>query len=130
MKDNKKRKWKKITDEGVLILLKSGKYRVDTNTGTVYNRKGRPLKPFSHISSKSKHLFIYLFYNGDSRRGISLGKLVWMAATESTVPEGWEVHHEDGDPTNNKFSNLFCLHPLDHRKVHHWTPSPEEEIPF
>jgi len=62
-----------------------------------------------------------------------------MAGADCTIPEGWEVHHEDEDKTNNSFVNLFCLHPEDHKKVHgkwnKWSESDaefagEDDIPF
>lgn len=37
------------------------------------------------------------------------------------IPEGWHVHHRDGDPLNNDPSNLVCVSPKDHI-AEHWTP--------
>lgn len=34
------------------------------------------------------------------------------------IPEGWHVHHEDGDPLNNDPGNLVALSPADHAQRH------------
>jgi len=34
------------------------------------------------------------------------------------IPEGYEVHHKDFDPSNNDSTNLVALKPEDHRKLH------------
>ena len=62
------------------------------------------------------------------RRSCNLSQLVWMQATGSPIPKGYEVHHIDEDPKNNDFDNLLCIHSLDHMKIHR--ESPEKAIPF
>ena len=77
--------------------------------------------------------FVYLFNNGDQRRGIAVHKLVWMAGADTTVPDGWEVHHEDEDHKNNVWGNLFCIHRRDHSKIHDWRrleKESDDDIPF
>ena len=69
--------------------------------------------------------------NGDARVdlcGVSGGQqikisahvshLVWMNRTEQIIPDGWEIHHLDGNCENNLFENLVCVHPQDHLKLH------------
>ena len=34
------------------------------------------------------------------------------------VPEGFHVHHIDGDPSHNDLSNLIAVSPEDHRRLH------------
>lgn len=34
------------------------------------------------------------------------------------IPDGWHVHHKDGDPGNNEIDNLDCLSPRKHSKEH------------
>lgn len=34
------------------------------------------------------------------------------------IPEGKHIHHKDGDPLNNKISNLECLTASEHLKAH------------
>jgi hypothetical protein len=36
----------------------------------------------------------------------------------STIPEGFVIHHIDGDKDNNRKNNLILLHKKDHYRVH------------
>ena len=42
---------------------------------------------------------------------------VWEFYSGQTVPEGYEIHHKDGNPFNNDYSNLECMSRTDHRKA-------------
>jgi hypothetical protein len=35
-----------------------------------------------------------------------------------TVPEGWQIHHIDGDHANNAIDNLTLLTNSDHQRLH------------
>ena len=41
------------------------------------------------------------------------------------IPDGWDVHHVDGNPSNNAIGNLECLPKKEHGKVH----SPRLPVP-
>jgi len=118
-------KWKRLSDKELLKLLQCGKYSTCPIEGKVFNHRGKELKPFK--GRKGEHLFVVLFFNGNYRRGISLGRLIWMDATNSIIPKNWQVHHRDEDPANNAFDNLLCLHPIDHQKLHN---SNCDDVPF
>jgi hypothetical protein len=34
------------------------------------------------------------------------------------IPDGYHIHHIDGNPLNNDISNLQCLSPEDHKNIH------------
>lgn len=53
------------------------------------------------------HRFVWEYYNGD-------------------IPEGYDVHHIDGNRSNNDISNLQLLKSEDHKKLHGETLSDEE----
>jgi len=38
--------------------------------------------------------------------------------TESKIPDGFEIHHKDENPSNNSFDNLELLEKINHRKIH------------
>lgn len=112
-----------ITDQEVLALFASRKYIVDTTTGVVADRRGVPL----HVTYggrengrafKKQYHYVRLYYENYKRRALPVAQIVWMVATNSTPPEGFEFHHRDENPSNNAFSNILCLHPLDHDKFH------------
>ena len=43
--------------------------------------------------------------------------LVWEDHN-GTIPEGYEIHHIDGNPVNNHILNLDCLRREDHLRMH------------
>lgn len=45
--------------------------------------------------------------------------VVWaLGQGVDRVPEGYTIHHIDGNPGNNEFSNLVCMTPSAHTKLH------------
>ena len=44
-------------------------------------------------------------------------RLVWWEA-HGPIPEGYIVHHVDGDELNNALENLMCVTPAEHRAIH------------
>lgn len=106
--------YKLMNQKDILQTIRKGIYAVNITTGTVNNVSGKEL---SFYQAEDGHLFVRLYHNG-KRKAIAVHRLVWMCATKSTIPKDYEVHHIDGDPTNNTFENLMCVHKLDHRKFH------------
>ncbi len=65
------------------------------------------------------------------RRSCHVSQLVWMQETRQPIPSGFEIHHFDENPHNNSFSNLICVHKLDHLKFHSaGEVGLDPEIPF
>ena len=63
------------------------------------------------------------------RRSMHVSQVVWIAHTKQPIPAGFEIHHNDEDIMNNCFSNLICVHSLDHCKLHHDPAFAGEEVP-
>lgn len=42
---------------------------------------------------------------------------IW-AYFNGPIPEGYHIHHKDGDPTNNHVENLDCIPSPEHTKIH------------
>lgn len=116
------RRYGVLTIRRVLQLLRTDVYTIDPETGTVYAQDGGELATFT--TPRSDRRFVRL-YDGGRRMGIAVSRLVWMSQTGERVPAGFEIHHEDNDETNDAWSNLICLHKLDHRKKHRL-----DEVPF
>ena len=52
---------------------------------------------------------------GDCHR--MLHDIVWENANGS-IPDGYEIHHIDGDKQNNDIENLKLVTPLEHKRIH------------
>lgn len=63
------------------------------------------------------------------RRSIHVSALVWMFHTGCVVPNGFEIHHWNEDINDNSWENLYCLHSMDHAKIHN-LDTEDAEIPF
>jgi hypothetical protein len=115
---------KKVTKHEVLEWLKDGIFSIVD--GQVYSSSGRQLVQRINKRRGCQHgdPRVDLKYDG-KRRSIHVSHLVWMWGTKSVIPDKFEIHHWDEDPTNNDFSNLIAVHPIDHVKLHAC-----EEVPF
>lgn len=67
--------------------------------GRVYKRSGKSGKHFRCVVVHYIHRDVWEFHNG-------------------VIPDGYHIHHKDGDPENNDISNLECLSQSDHHKKH------------
>lgn len=52
-----------------------------------------------NVTPHGMHRYVWQFYNGP-------------------IPEGYEIHHKDGNKANNDISNLECLERCEHKRLH------------
>jgi hypothetical protein len=116
----------KVTKQEILDWLLDGAFSVAD--GQVYSRSGRQLVQRINKRKGCEHgdPRVDLCYC-NKRASINVSQLVWMWNTKSVVPDRFEIHHRNEDPTDNDFNNLLALHPIDHGKLH---AAEEEETPF
>ena len=55
--------------------------------------------------------------NEGRRHAKGLHVAIWEFYSGQKVPDGYEVHHKDGDPLHNEYSNLECVPRAHHRKI-------------
>jgi hypothetical protein len=116
----------RLSDRTILDLIRSGKYRVSSDTGEVFGRfKDKPLTPYSKPCG---HRFIRIYHAGKSKKITAVARVIWMACTGKTIPEGFEIHHLNNDNTDDSWKNLVCVHKEDHKKLHAHDKS--EPVPF
>lgn len=115
-----------VSKQTILEWLQDGVFTIED--GEVYSSLGRKLVQRINKRKRSEHgdPRVDLCYDG-KRASVHVSHLVWMWHTDSVLPDGFEVHHRDEDPTNNNWDNLLAVHPLDHAKLH---AVAEEEVPF
>lgn len=77
------------TENGDLATFDGHKFRKDKDTGYYLNSSMR----------KRLHRYVWEYYNG-------------------TVPEGYHIHHKNGDKSNNALDNLEMLSAHDHETLH------------
>lgn len=66
---------------------------------------------------KSRYYFKHTTHNADRQGTIQLHRAVWEYYN-GKIPEGWQVHHVDGDIDNNEISNLRCMPAREHLSQH------------
>ena len=66
---------------------------------------------------KSNYYFRHTTRNAERRNSQQLHRAVWEYYN-GPIPDGWQVHHIDGDVDNNDISNLQCLPAKEHLRHH------------
>lgn len=118
---------KRLSYEEVLQAFSEGLYRADLTNGIIYS--GITLQPLriGRVGRSKEYFAVKLYCRGKAIH-IKRSRVIWMVGTGCVIPPGFEVDHDNGDPEDDSFDNLICLHKLDHRKRRH-TPV-EDEVPF
>ena len=76
--------------------------------------------------SHSKRCY-YTCSNGNKKKGYStLHRDIWQYEHNAEIPEGYDIHHKDGNYLNNNIENLELITRRDHAKEH-WRMQPEEK---
>jgi hypothetical protein len=114
-----------MTKRDLLNTVLTSSYKFDIETGKIFGQTGKRIIPYPNDEG---HLFVRIYWKG-KRKACAVHRLIWMAATRSSIPEGFEVHHRDNDTSHNPFYNLMCVHKMDHDKFHkeHFE---ENDVPF
>jgi len=76
--------------------------------------EGTPAKTF--INTNGYSIISYRRIRDDGKflnTTMPEGRAVWLCRY-GDLPEGWEVHHINEDPCDNRVSNLIALSPKDH----------------
>ena len=73
-------------------------------------------------SKRAQHRNYYYMHDKNNAAPVALHRRIWED-NHGPIPKGTQVHHKDGDHTNNSIDNLEVLSPGDHRRKH---PASEE----
>lgn len=118
-----------LTHDEILEAFEEGRYSANLETGEVFGANGKRLRLGRH-GRQCERYCVALFYKGKTIH-IPRAKLIWIVGTHSEVPAGFQIDHDNEDPTDDRFDNLICLHKIDHgkraRQRHGVT---EEPVPF
>ena len=91
-----------------------GIYRI-SNCGRFLRFIGGRWKPLS-LSGKTKYKRISLSYKGH-KVSCRVNRLVYEHFI-GVIPQGYEVHHKDGNRHNNHIDNLVALSESEHNRLH------------
>ena len=104
-----------ISDDDLLIGIENGWVKLNEDLTLIINEKINK----AHLSGKVNHKrFYYCLRSQGKRRTIARAKLVYMITHMVLIPEGWQIHHIDGDRLNDIPNNLIMLRSYDHDKIH------------
>lgn len=85
---------------------------IDVENGTIYS-----LKYNKYIGAIDKKGYVKV----SKQKGYKHCKLhqyIWMTANECDIPEGYDIHHIDGNRQNNSIYNLELIEQHKHRSEH------------
>jgi hypothetical protein len=85
-----------------VILRYLDYYTVDTDTGVIIGKRGRPLR-----GSVSRDGYHYI-QSGRFRRKLFWHRVVWCSVN-GPVPPGMEINHINGIKSDNRLVNLECV---------------------
>lgn len=60
----------------------------------------------------------YYIVHDKEKKGKMLHRAIWERYSGEKIPKGYIIHHIDGNRLNNEFSNLMCVSPKEHSKLH------------
>lgn len=86
---------------------------IDVEKGTIYS-----LYHKRYVGSADKLGYIRVKKQKNYKCNF-LHQYIWMVANGSDIPEGYEIHHIDRNPSNNSIYNLELVEKTEHRKEHH-----------
>lgn len=97
-------------------LVGFNKYRIYNLTPRLGNRGKN--KDKSHY----KRYFIQINLDKHNTLELPLSKFVWMFHNQQLIPEGYEIHHADGNRLNDAIENLQLLTIEKHKEIHRPKP--------
>lgn len=88
-------------------------YEIDVENGKVINKFGRPIGRTNHLG-----YIVVGLRRGKNIKQFMAHRVIWETAY-GKIPYGCDIHHKDGDKTNNKLSNLELVNWYQHVNSHH-----------
>jgi hypothetical protein len=107
------RKYKSLTYARVLQAIRAGRITVDLKKLEIF-KDGRLM--IQRPDSTDRYLFVRIYLDG-ARRAVAVHRIVWMSVRRKLVPDGYDIHHRDGDRRNNRYKNLRAMTAAKHRAL-------------
>lgn len=97
-----------------MIYEKHPYWDIDVENGTVYSLK---LKRFIGNFDRGGYLRISYRINKLQTKSIFIHLLIWECVN-GEIPDGYDVHHIDGNRQNNSIHNLMLIEHSEHMRIH------------
>lgn len=85
---------------------------VDVEEGKIWSKK---LKRYIGAICKDGYVRVYPPKGYKHRK---FHQYIWMCANQADIPEGYDIHHIDHNPSNNSIYNLELIESTKHRSEH------------
>lgn len=85
------------------------------SSGELFVFQGNPYRRYP--SSRFKQASTYFTYHPSNNKRILLHRAIWEHYN-GEIPKGYDIHHKDGNPSNNDISNLECCTRKEHFRKH------------
>lgn len=132
LKDHAKRSRTGLTDQSIIELIRRGVYLVETENAIVRNANGQPLaivtREHKDGPQRGTYRFVNLCFRGQKKK-VALHRLVWMAANDRTVPDGFHVDHVHNQQ-DDSINNLRLLEAGENIRRGSADKEKESEVPF
>lgn len=127
----------RLSYEKIIELIKEDRFKINTDEAIIYSlQKGGKYLPLRQRVATNRslnrggkpRLYVEL-QHCNTRREISVSRLVWMAEHLVPVPAGYDPDHIDKNPMNNSISNLRLLDSKTNQS-NNFTEEDLEYVPF
>lgn len=108
----------------LLNIPNFSKYAIDTNTWGVYSFFKSDLMALR--DGPKGHYQIGLYNDAGKLVSTSVHRLVYLAIHKE-IPEGYDIHHLDGNKHNNNPDNLIAIPHSEHLSLHKKDQKPSQE---
>ena len=112
----------------LLAALKNEcEYRFEFDAVAALAQSVKELPRVTDIDNKHQEFLGKTYTKSQTKRywrgGKYLHRVVW-SYYHGEIPDGYEIHHVDGNPANNNVENLQCISPKEHKEKHRQKPRP------
>ena len=87
-------------------------WEIDVENGAIYSLRFK-----RYIGSINKNGYIQVS-SPKGYKHCNLHQIIWMVANQADIPEGYDVHHIDGNKLNNSIYNLELVNHKKHLSEH------------
>lgn len=101
------------------------KYNIYPNEGKILNSKTN--RELGYVWGSKPYVRVTITNDDGTHTSTTAHRIIWEYVN-GTVPEGYEIHHKDHNPTNNCIDNLVLVSKEEHKIIHQKKKWSEEAL--